>query len=64
MKSIRLTHADADLLRCLSKEWGCSEAAAVRRLVREKAACERSTGLGERSVTTISLCGTNESEHE
>lgn len=37
-KTLRFAPQDAELLRALSNLWGCSEAAAVRRLIREEAA--------------------------
>ena len=37
VKSIRFTEEDERLLAWLAREWGCSEAAVVRRLLREGA---------------------------
>lgn len=37
VKSIRFTPADAYLLRALAEAWGCSEAAVMRRLLRDGA---------------------------
>ena len=45
VKSIRLTPADGDLLRALAAECGCSEAAVMRRLLRDAARARRGSGL-------------------
>lgn len=37
VKSIRLTHRDDVLLGALADEWGCSEAAVLRQLLRKAA---------------------------
>ena len=37
VRSLRFAATDVKLLAALARRWGCSEAAAVRRLIREEA---------------------------